>query len=150
MIDHLHELINCAGAGRWSGSKQWRFCPALFFLFLKIVIQWRESISMTAQSVGGSLENVREVGECERNHQNDGKRAIGSLWLGFWSSLFKDSADQWTVCLCALVCCFHRGQCYLVGAKIPRLSDHRNRTARGCVQGKNTGWSDSSYSADHG
>ncbi|EIG26704.1 hypothetical protein HMPREF9971_1730 [Streptococcus parasanguinis F0449] len=39
MIDHLHELINCAGAGQRSGSKQWHFCPALFFLFLKIVIQ---------------------------------------------------------------------------------------------------------------
>lgn len=23
--------------------------------------------------------------------------------------------------------------------KVPRFSDHRNRTARGCVQGKNTG-----------
>ena len=42
---------------------------------------------MTAQSVGGLLEkrirrrgrNDREVGECERDHQNDGKRVVNGL-----------------------------------------------------------------------
>ena len=137
MIDHLHESINCAGAGRWSVSKQWRFCPALFFsskncdtmkrkYFNDSSICWRIIGETRVRRRG---RNVREVGEVKGTIKTMGKELSAAF---DWALIVSFQGFSWpmnSLSTC-FVCCFHRGQCYLVGAKIPRLSDHRNRTGQ--------------------
>ncbi len=68
------------------------------------------------------------------------KELSAAFGLGFWSSFSRIQLtnEQFVYVLLSSFLSWPMLSC---GCKVP-FSDHRNRTARGCVQGQDTGWSE--------
>ncbi len=140
-------MNNCAGTGQRSVSKQWRFCPALFFALLK-KLRYNESISMTAQFVGSwrtryeRRVGMLEVGECEGTIKTMGERAIGSIWQDYTDRLFSRiqlTNEQFVYVLLSVVLSWPMP---FVGTKVSSFPMPQPNGQKLCTS-KNTGWSDS-------